>query len=332
MKSKIEKKKVPGWKDRHIEVKRYKNNTKRTWMHLVIGENRITNEKVLRLLKPFNYFSIPDKETYKKIVKLLTTGGTEINWLDKETNDSLDYLDKNIKTEIVRIKTKQKEGGSLSDKESEILNAIKESGLETCSILELLQNIKGATTSDINKTAELLKDISLHDVNNFSEQIKIRLEKIEFFKKIALDNKTYEIRGDDSIHRFLEKNMWLLDERYWLMHSNESLRKIVGEKIDKDPQKRPDFVCGQIDKKIIIVELKRPKHELVVEDLNQLENYLKIIESHFTDYSGFEGYLIGKTISSDLEKTKKYRASQFKIKTFTDFVNDVEKRYSDFKK
>lgn len=96
MKSKIEKKKVPGWKDRHIEVKRYKNNTKRTWMHLVVGENRITNEKVLRLLKPFNYFSIPDKETYKKIVKLLTTGGTEINWLNDDDIKEIEGLDSKI--------------------------------------------------------------------------------------------------------------------------------------------------------------------------------------------------------------------------------------------
>ena len=75
----IEKKKSPGWKDRHIEVKRYKNNTKRTWMHLVIGENRITNEKVLRLLKPFNYFSIPDKETYKKIKTGVFTFPSDMN-------------------------------------------------------------------------------------------------------------------------------------------------------------------------------------------------------------------------------------------------------------
>lgn len=326
------KKKVIGWRDRHTEVKRYKNNTKRTWMHLVIGEHNVTNEKVLRLLKPFNYFSIPDKDTYKKIINLLTTGGREIGWLDFETENSLEKLDKQIKSELTRITKKQNDGGVLTKNERDILVAIKESGLDTNSILGLLQNIKGATTLDINKTTELLKDISLHDVNNFSEQIKIRLEKIEFFKKIALNDKTYEIRGTDSIHRFLEKNMWMLDERYWLMHSNESLRRIVGDKISKDPKKRPDFVCGQIDKKIIIIELKRPKHNLEVADLNQLENYLKIIESHFTDYSGFEGYLIGKTISTDLDRTKKYRSSQFKIKTFTDFINDVEKRYSGFKK
>jgi len=324
-------KKIIGWRDRHVEVKRFRNNTKRTWMHLVVGENRITNEKVLRLLKPFNYFSIPDKETYKKIVNLLTTGGNEIDWLDKDVGASLENLDKKIKVELKKIIKKQGDGDTLTLEQHEILVAVKELGLETDTIIELLQNLKGATTIDVNKTAKLLEDISLHDVNNFSEQIKIRLEKIKFFKKIALDNKTYEIRGSNSIHRFLEKNMWLLDERYWLMHSNESLRTIVGEEVEKDPKKRPDFVCGQIDKKIIIIELKRPKHELGVKDLNQLENYLKIIESHFTDYSGFEGYLIGKTISSDLEKTKKYRSSQFKIKTFTDFISDVEQRYSDFK-
>ncbi len=51
--------------------------------------------------------------------------------------------------------------------------------------------------------------------------------------------------------------MWMLDERYWLMHSNETLRTIVGEKIDKDPKKRPDFVCGLIGKKLMQLKFKK---------------------------------------------------------------------------
>ncbi len=325
-------KKKIGWKDRHAEIKRYKNNTKNTWLHLVVGENLITNEKVLRLLKPYNYFSIPNKETYKKIVNLLRIGGNEIDWLDKDGEALIDHLENSVKNEIKKIAKKQSEGKKLSDDEKEILKVIQESGLETKNVLELIQKIKGSSDLDINKTTKLLEEISLHDINSFSEQIKVRLEKIKLFKRIAMDNNTYEIRGENSIHRFLEKNMWILDERYWLMHSNEQLRTIVGEEVEKDPKKRPDFVCGQIDKKIIIIELKRPKHDLAVKDLNQLENYLKIIENHFTDYTSFEGYLVGKSISPDLEKTKKYRSNQFKIRTFVDFISDVEKRYAEFKK
>ena len=324
-------KKVIGWRDRHREVKRFKNNTKRTWMHLVIGESFATKEKVLRLLKPFNYFSIPDKETYKKIVSLLTIGGDEIGWLDKDLTDKILELQSSVKDRIEKVGKKQKEGKILTKEEELIMQTVRELGIESSAFKDLIKNMKGASTIDVQKTTVLLKKIKLHDINHFADTVKTRIEKLDFFKKIAKDPKTYEIRGEDSIHRFLENNMWILDERYWLMHSNQQLRTIIGEQVAKDPKKRPDFVCGQVGEKLIIVELKRPSHPLTTDDLNQLENYLKIIESHFTSYKSFEAYLVGHKVSDDLVKTQKYRAPQFKIKTYTDFVADAENRYKEFR-
>lgn len=331
-KDKKDDKKVIGWRDRHREVKRYKNNTKRTWMHLVIGEHLLTNEKVLRLLKPFNYFSIPDKETYKKIIGLLTTGGNEINWLDKVTTAEIADLQDHVSERIKDIAFKHKQGKVLLEGEEKILEAVRNLGIESRPLTELLENMVGSSNEDVLKTAKLLEEIKLHDVNSFAEIVKTRIQKLDFFKQISKDPKTYEIKGPNSIHRFLESNMWILDERYWLMHSNSQLRTIVGEKVDSDPQKRPDFVCGQVGEKLIIIELKRPSHSLGTPDLNQLENYLKIIELHFTDYESFEAYLVGHTISDDLLKTKKYRSTNFKIKTYSDFIADAEKRYSEFRK
>jgi len=327
----VDKNKIIGWKDRHNIIKRYKSNTWRTWMHLIIGESIDTKEKVLRLFKPFNYFSIPDKETYKKIVNLLEIGGKEIDWLDEKTASELSDIQENLKNKIKQVSSKQKEGKILTEDENQILEVIKNCGIELKPLSELIENMIGATNEDVLKTAELLEEIKLHDVNSFAEIVNTRIQKLDFFKSIAKNPKTYEIRGDNSIHRFLELNMWILDERYWLMHSNEQLRTIIGEEIESDPKKRPDFVCGQIGEKLIIVEIKRPSHSLATKDLNQLENYLKIIEKHFTDYKNFEAYLVGHSISDDLLKTKKYRSSDFKIKTYTDFIADVEKRYAEFR-
>ncbi len=329
--SEKKKEKFIGWRDRHTEVKRYKNNTKKTWLHLVIGEHKITKEKVLRLLKPFNYLSIPNQETYKKIISLLAIGGDEINWLDFETREKLLNLQANIKEKIEDVGKKHKEGKKLSKEEEDILSAVRSLGVDNLSVTELITKMQGSSSSDIQQTSKLLADINLHDINTFAEIVKTRIEKIDFFKKIAKDPKTYEIRGKDSIHRFLENNMWILDERYWLMHSNEQLRTIVGEEIEKDPLKRPDFVCGQIGNKLIIVELKRPSHELKVSDYTQLENYLKIIERHFTSYSDYEGYLVGHKISQDLAQTIKYRSPKLKAKTYTDFIADAENRYKEFR-
>lgn len=181
---------------------------------------------------------------------------------------------------------------------------------------------------------ELLKTWSLKQITSLSSQVISRLETLKLFKERILDDKTYEIRGDNSIHRILESSMWMIDERYWLLHSNETLRKIVEKELPKKDKKyaklRPDFVCGTVGNKLIIVELKRPSHTLTTDDLNQAETYLSIIEEHGEAVSNYEVYLVGRKISDDLKRRIKHRSSGFKIKTFSDLIDDTEKRYKEF--
>lgn len=187
----------------------------------------------------------------------------------------------------------------------------------------------------VEDLSELLKTWSLKQVTTISYQVIERLETLKLFKERVLDDKTYEIRGDNSIHRILERAMWIVDERYWLLHSNETLRKIVEKELPKKDKKykdkRPDFVCGTVGNKLIIIELKRPSHTLQVDDLNQLETYLSIIEEH-DDISSFEAYLVGRKVSDELKRRIKYRGTQFKIKTFSQLIDDTEKRYSEYLK
>jgi len=128
--------------------------------------------------------------------------------------------------------------------------------------------------------------------------------------------------------------MWLVDERYWLLFSNRTLLKSIGDEMGKRDKKRygkkrPDFVCGTVGNKLIILELKRPSHTLKVEDLNQLETYVIVAEKYFT-FSSYEAYLVGKRIDEDLAKTRKHRSNAFKILTYSDLINNTKKRYHEF--
>ena len=182
----------------------------------------------------------------------------------------------------------------------------------------------------------LLEGWSLQQITSIAQQVKSRIETIELFKKQIQDKRTHEIRGDNSIHRILEKAMWLIDERYWLLQSNSTLRTFIGDEMSKKDEKkygkkRPDFACGTIGNKLIIVELKRPSHELKVEDLNQLETYLTISEQ-YKSYRSYEAYLIGNKKSDDLLRRMKHRSSSFKVLTYVDLITDTEHRYREFLK
>ena len=183
--------------------------------------------------------------------------------------------------------------------------------------------------------AELMDQLTLRQITAVTAEVQRRVEALTVFKSRMLDDRTYEIRGDNSIHRLLEGAMWLVDERYWLMHSNEALRTIVGRQLGRADRKferqRPDFVCGTVDRKLIIIEIKRPSHVLTVDDLNQLERYVTICEENSKDFSTLEAaVLVGRRTNLALDRTLKHRSGRFKVRTYSDLLQDTELRYKKY--
>jgi hypothetical protein len=179
----------------------------------------------------------------------------------------------------------------------------------------------------------ILESWSLHQVVQITAEVRRRLDTIDLFEKMVLDETTYEIRGDKSIHRVLETAMWIVDERYWLMSSNATLRSLIGQAIAKEPkhvQLRPDFSCAQLDKQGVIIELKRPSHDLAVSDLNQAERYLLLAEKFMPNVT-WKAILIGQAAADDTRRTLRYRTS-VDIRTFTDLLGDARHRYEEYLK
>jgi hypothetical protein len=206
---------------------------------------------------------------------------------------------------------------------------------EAC--IAILQRLPKQGQKALERLEDLLQSWSLQQIVSVAQTVRARLESLELFKSQIMNERTFEIRGDNSIHRILEKAMWMIDERYWLLQSNSTLRKLIGEKMSKKDQKRygkkrPDFVCGSVGSKLIIVELKKPSKTLTIEDLNQLETYLTISEEYSTDYGSYEAYLIGNSKDSDLMRRMKHRSTNFKVWTYADLVDRTEQRYQEYLK
>lgn len=182
----------------------------------------------------------------------------------------------------------------------------------------------------------LLKGWNLNMITNVAQQVRGRLDTIKLLEERINDPRTLEITGENSIHRILERAMWLVDEKFWLLHSNKTLRKMIGDDLEKinkklHGKKRPDFVCGTVGERLVILELKRPSHELKTEDLNQLETYIAIAKKHFK-FSTFSAYLVGSSISDDLKQRLELRSDRFSILYYSNILDDATKRYQEFLK
>jgi len=195
----------------------------------------------------------------------------------------------------------------------------------------LVKQLPAQGEKAIEQLTDLMEELTVGQIAAVTGEVARRVGLLKLFNERVLDDRTYEITGEGSIHRLLERAMWIVDERYWLMHSNRQLRTVVATELAKQDKKfekrRPDFVCGTVDRKLILIEIKRPSHTLTVDDLNQLERYVVLCNQYDNQHSAFEAMLVGKKASDDLTRTLKVRGSAFKVRTYTQLVNDTERRY-----
>lgn len=201
-------------------------------------------------------------------------------------------------------------------------------------IQQLVKKLPAQGELAIRQLAQLMEELTIGQITAVASEVRRRVGLLNLFKERVLDERTYEITGDGSIHRLLEKAMWIVDERYWLMHSNKQLRTVVTKQLEKEDAqyktKRPDFVCGTVDKKLIVIEIKRPSHTLEVSDLNQLERYVVLCNKYDDEHASFEAVLVGQKQSDELRETMKVRREAFKIRTYTQLVSDTERRYKQY--
>lgn len=206
------------------------------------------------------------------------------------------------------------------------------------SFMSLLDNISGEDGETYEELAELFEEWHALQVTSTSSVLMRRLQFLETFEDMIHNDDVYEIRGDQSIHRSLENNLWILDENYWLMQSDRSLRRFVQEEMgeemseedESEGRRRPDFVCATQGQQLVIAEIKRPSHTLQREDVEQLQDYMY----HADRYSGegfgdVNGYLIG----NDYDDRTEHRAegtSNVEIRTYQDILSSARHRYREY--
>jgi len=196
-------------------------------------------------------------------------------------------------------------------------------------LLERLE--KEESPEGIRRLIKLMQEHPLFQLTSVTTIITARLNQLGFFEKEIQNEKAYEIRGDNSIHNQLKKALWIIDDNYWLLQSNEPLSNFLNDEFansTEDEEKRPDFICATSEDRLVIVELKRPSHKIVRADINQLQDYL-ITAKQFKKYKEKKGYLIGKQIS-DRDQSFIDEMKDMEFKSYSTVVEDCNRRYKQY--
>jgi RecB family endonuclease NucS len=355
---------LPPWTDRNDALKIFKITGKFGWLHLVVAQEKETQRKFLRLKRYRNWFSIPDNKYLGLVREMLDKGATELQW-DTDNNEEIMIEEVKSKSEIkeiikadselpdelvcfiqdnpkiiediVRFCSRKGDIKYLSDL-LEILgeNIVSSNERLRVALKEVIQKVSKEDAKGLQELSDLMNQWNLFQIATISSLVKGRLETIQTFEQMIHDEKTYEIDTDKSIHRVLEKSMWLIDENYFLVHSNRSLRTFIGdemkEKHSEYTKKRFDFAVVDADNRLLILEIKRPSIELTKDEIDQLEMYLRISNQYTAKkYTSVNGYLIGNKISQEAKEIMKFRKG-IDLMTYDDLLNACRKRYNDYLK
>ena len=76
------------WLSRNRALKTFTFSGNRGWMKLIIGENRTTKRKFLRVKKYLNWFSVPDEGALFALQNMLKRGAKELGWENDEIKDA----------------------------------------------------------------------------------------------------------------------------------------------------------------------------------------------------------------------------------------------------
>lgn len=188
------------------------------------------------------------------------------------------------------------------------------------------------TPEGIQKLLRLMEEHTLPEITTVASIITSRLQRLRIFETSIQKENAYEIKGVNSIQNQIACSMWIIDDAYWLLHANEPLTGFLKKQYPeatKDEKRRPDFICVSNEHTLVIVEIKRPNHEMTMDDINQIQNYLATIEEHRPEFATRIGFLIGKTMSAHLQKILD-KITNVKFKPYTRLVDECKRRYRQY--
>lgn len=167
--------------------------------------------------------------------------------------------------------------------------------LESVDFQAILTRLKETDSCDVATLAKVLREWGFGEIARAANLIQERMRVLERFSDLVEDDNSLEL---SHIHSALESNTWILEERFDLFMSNQSLKSTVeklGGVITTDNRnKRPDLILKRGVKDFLLIELKRPKEIIDLSHAAQVLEYKAELQSIFPEMRDLDIYLVGR--------------------------------------
>lgn len=283
-----------------------------------IFENSKKLEEVQELIRP----KIKDalKETYGQQINLAKAR------LQKKINRELSKLPEHKRDFAQRALDKVlKNYYNESEEKIDTVISVVLDTLEKDEYYEVLLHIEESTDKEIVDFAEALSDFGLVELSVVGVQAKSRARFLDFFERLIGNDHTSE----SDVHKSIEKNLWLLHEKFSLMASNVSLNKICKDYLDKRfkgsrKSKRPDLLlCQDYKDDMLLIELKEPNKVIGRDEQSQGEKYRDDLNTIFPN-SQITVLVIGKSVNPKVNS--RYNNDTIILDSYNSLVSKARNR------
>lgn len=217
----------------------------------------------------------------------------------------------------------------LSQKDAITIMDLLIKSMESSEMVSVLKKLGEADINDIQNLARILETWGIYEITSTVEHIRYRLSVIDKFEEVIGNIKSLEYKD---IHKLLEKNLWLLNDNYPSYASNKSLKTFLKNKLNKKfkehEKDRPDIIIKTLLGNVLIIELKRPSHQIASTDFAQVSKYKTIITSNKPNAKLIECYLIGNEFDEAV-RNPEYEKIGIYLKSYSEIIQEAKERYKE---
>lgn len=186
----------------------------------------------------------------------------------------------------------------------------------------VIHNIQNSRDGDIEKFADALSDFGFLEMSIVTNQAINRLRFLDELDILTKNEKTLE----DTIHKALEKNLWVLGSEYSLIFSNQTLAVAIKEYLNKKfigkrANKRPDLFLGtNILRQYLLIEFKRPSFTIGRDAESQALKYRDDLNSVIHN-KAIEILVIGGKVEAKISSHNE--RSDVRFLTYTEIISNA---------
>ncbi|WP_437716483.1 ATP-binding protein [Sorangium sp. So ce448] len=195
-------------------------------------------------------------------------------------------------------------------------------------IMAILSSLDSADPKDVTTLSKALETWGFGEIASIAQVIQNRLKVLDKFEELVRDDKTKEVSGLQSV---LERNLWILDERYVLFSGNKTLSTIVDKMlksmyVGRRAKERPDIIAKELMGDYVVLELKRPKHTVTVNDVAQAKRYRMELRRVVPNFRVMDVYVVGRQIDDGLREELKESDKNTYALTLSEIVTSARFR------